>query len=238
MTRALLLLLGVVASSAWAQPTSLIQQLLNATGTAAPSGDVNNVGQTGHQAYLTFSNAPSHTCSSPSATGQLEYSFDNTTFTAFGTPTSSTTVGSGTAYVGQGAFGYVRFNLVSFDTTNCRATVWYTGTTAFSPFQAFQTSTACTGGTTFNQPLVLIPNSLTSLTSTSTCITEIVVNNSTASGVTISIQDGNGLPLLSSFVIPGNSVFNVPLYGIKLTGGIKWQAGSASALYGAVLGTQ
>ncbi len=127
MRRALLLLICSAVYSA-AQAPALIQNVFNAASSASASGPVNNVGQIGHSAYLTFTNAPSHTCTTPAATAQLEYSFDNSTWIAFGAPQSGTTVMSGQAYIGQGGFGYVRFNLVSFDTTNCRATVWYVGT--------------------------------------------------------------------------------------------------------------
>lgn len=126
MRRILLLLAccGVILG----QPSVQFNKLLSNVSMTGPSGVATNVGQIGHSAYLFFTNAPSHTCSSPNATAQLEYSFDNSIWTAFGSPQSATTVMSGQAYIGQGAFAYIRFNLVSFDTTNCLATVWYAGT--------------------------------------------------------------------------------------------------------------
>lgn len=115
----------------WGQQTNTVYSTLF-TNTAAPvivpvSGTLTNIGQSNHQVVLVFSNAPSHTCSNKTATGQLEFSYDNTNWLVFGSPTAAITSANTAIWFGSGAFPFVRFNLTSFDTTNCRVSGYYSG---------------------------------------------------------------------------------------------------------------
>jgi hypothetical protein len=114
---------GAVSNSVYA---TLFQNVTAAT----ISSNVLNAGQVGHQVNLQFSNAPTMTCGLNNlASAQLEFSYDNVSWKAFGYPTSTST-NSGSliyTYYGTGAYPYVRFNLVGFDTTNCLATAYYSG---------------------------------------------------------------------------------------------------------------
>lgn len=91
------------------------------------TGSLTNIGQSNHQVVLVFSNAPAHTCSTKTANGQLEFSYDNTNWLVFGSPTDAITTPNTAIWFGSGAFPFVRFNLVSFDTTNCRVSGFYSG---------------------------------------------------------------------------------------------------------------
>lgn len=108
-------------------------QALFSNATAPQTAIISNSGQVGHFVYLQLSNAPSQICSpgGASTNASLEYSFDNSTWSAFGSPQSAIQDVGVVAqlYVGGGLFNYIRFNLRGFDTTNCRATAYYTGFT-------------------------------------------------------------------------------------------------------------
>lgn len=104
--------------------------LFSGVAVATISSAVENIGQSNHQVTVLFSNAPSQTCSSPAYEGEFQYSYDNVTYAAFGTP--NTTNGPSNSaeraiWYATGAFPYVRFRLSTFDTTNCRATAVYSG---------------------------------------------------------------------------------------------------------------
>jgi len=96
------------------------------------------------------------------------------------------------------------------------------------------------GTTAYDSGAVSLPNTSTTLTSTATCVTAILFNNTTSSTQTVSVTDNQGTPVayVSSFQIPGNSSFVFPLYGMKLTGGIKWSATNTGVVNAQVLGYQ
>lgn len=135
--KTLLLLSGLLVSNCIAQRSDTIyQQLVSNGSVTGVTANVNNIGQTGHQAFVLFSNASGQTCSNSAFTGQLEYSYNTTSFTSFGSPivaTAASYVSLG--FVANGAYPFVRFNVAGFDTTHCRISVWYTGTiVALSPY--------------------------------------------------------------------------------------------------------
>lgn len=91
-------------------------------------------GQAGHQAIVIFVNAPAHVCTDPHSSAYLEGSYDNTTWTTFGTNIPALYNSANPVLVaGQGAFPYIRLNLFAFDIINCRATAYYSGVTYQSP---------------------------------------------------------------------------------------------------------
>ena len=102
---------------------------------------------------------------------------------------------------------------------------------------------AC-GTTNYESGMQFLPSASTQLTATATCATVLILNNTSASAVTVSVQDqstacnSGACNILSSFSIPPNSQLNIPLYGAKFTGGIKWNAGSANVVMADVIGNQ
>jgi hypothetical protein len=125
--------MGLLAGSLAAQGP-VVKQLFNAA-SAGSSVEVPNVSQQGHQGYVSFSNAPAQTCSVPALVATFEASFDESTWTAFGSPLlinqALSIIPSAPltyTYYGSGIFNYVRFHVTSFDTTHCLLTAWYTGT--------------------------------------------------------------------------------------------------------------
>ena len=103
--------------------------------------------------------------------------------------------------------------------------------------------TAC-GTTSFSQALAFVPNSATSVTATTTCVLSMLFNNTTSSAVTVTISDASTncsagvCQSLSALSIPANSQLLQPMYGQVFTSGIKWQASSASAVVGGIVGLQ
>jgi hypothetical protein len=101
------------------------------------------------------------------------------------------------------------------------------------------------GNTFYESGLAFVPNSLTSVTTTSTCVQEVIFNNVTSSAVTLtSFQDqttncnSGACAVVTSFSIPANSSYILRLEGAKFSSGIKWQAGTANAITGDVVGNQ
>lgn len=98
--------------------------------------------------------------------------------------------------------------------------------------------------TNYESGMVFLPTSSTSVTSTSTCVAVLILNNTSSSAQTVSVQDQSTLcnsgacNILSSFSIPGNSQMSIPLYGAKFTSGIKWNAANANTVMGDVIGNQ
>jgi hypothetical protein len=97
--------------------------------------------------------------------------------------------------------------------------------------------TACTNNTVESQALAAVPTSATSVFAVTTCVTTIVLNNTTASPVTVTVTDAEGTPVndVLTFSIPAYSQLIQPLGGVAFTSGVKWSA-SASGVTGAMLG--
>lgn len=146
----LVIILSLVCGSLWGQSgsagTSVYSAQLytnsNATGVSIT---VPNIGQIGHQVFIVLSNAPAKTCLASTAAlgGQLEFSYNTSNWFAFGSPTNNPAEPNlFQTYFGNGVYPFVRFNLTSFDTTNCIANGYYTGT---SNSAALGSSTITTG---------------------------------------------------------------------------------------------
>ncbi len=94
------------------------------------------------------------------------------------------------------------------------------------------------GARLFSVALQAVPTAqLTVLTSADTAIEQVFLHNSGVSATWVTIQAGDGAQLLGAFVMNPRDVVMMPLAGIKLSGGVKWQAG-ASGIYGAMKGYQ
>ena len=139
MVSRIVVILGLLAGSCFGQSgsasTSIYVTLFTNQATSAASGTVPNIGQIGHQVVVNYSNAPAHTCpvTNISSNSALQYSYDNSAWFPFGTPSfGSTVVGLNAAYTGSGAFPFVRFQPGSFDTTDCLITAYYTGSSSSS----------------------------------------------------------------------------------------------------------
>jgi len=96
------------------------------------------------------------------------------------------------------------------------------------------------GTTVFSQPIVAVPTSTGSPTSTTTCVMRAYFNNTNASAQTVTLTDNSGTPLNSvgpAFSIPGLSNVVIPFDGIVFTSGVKWVAGG-TGVTGALWGFQ
>lgn len=75
--------------------------------------------------------------------------------------------------------------------------------------------------------LVAVPTSGTDLTTTDTWINQIVLANTTAGSVTVTIADKQGSPLtlVPTVTLSANTLYiTVFPFAIKMVGGINWQA--------------
>jgi hypothetical protein len=121
------LLFAIAFFAVFAQGQTVVKKIIS-NASAPVAVEVPNVQQVGHQAYVQLSDAPGQTCTLPAFSGGFQYSFDESTWTGFGTiPGLGNTVKTFT-YYGTGLYNYVRFVVGSFDTTNCVVSAWYTGT--------------------------------------------------------------------------------------------------------------
>lgn len=102
----------------------------------------------------------------------------------------------------------------------------------------------CTQSTNFTNTTVGVATSAgTSVTSTTTCVSSIYVNNITNSAATLRVQDKTGTPIIfiggaGDYSIPANSNVMFPLGGVTFTGGLTAIAGTGSALNLVVNGVQ
>lgn len=103
---------------------------------------------------------------------------------------------------------------------------------------------ACTQSTNFSNSTVGVATGAgTSVTSTTTCVTDVYVNNVTNSAVTFRLADKSGTPIIwiggnADFTIPANSNVRFPLGGVTFVSGITAIAGTGSALNLQVSGLQ
>ena len=72
------------------------------------------------------------------------------------------------------------------------------------------------------------------------CVLRVLLSNVTGSAASVTITDGQGTPVtyVSGFSIPANSNVILDLAGMKFTSGLKWSAGTGSAVVGQVVGYQ
>jgi hypothetical protein len=107
--------------------------------------------------------------------------------------------------------------------------------------RAGETVHAEPAGTKYVALMQVVPNSTTVLTATTTKVQLILCNNQTGSAATLTITDGSGTPktYFPTVSIAANSV--VLLYsgiGFTMTSGLKWSAGTATAIYCQIEGVQ
>jgi hypothetical protein len=131
-----LLLAGTLAG----QRSDTIYQVLTTDNSSTNyiSGNVNNIGQAGHIVIVTFFSL----CENLGITAQLEQSFDNSTWTGFGSPQGGTlqstalvTPPNPALYYGAGAYPFVRFHIYSVGPT-CPFNVYYSGSVNTTSIQA------------------------------------------------------------------------------------------------------
>ena len=98
--------------------------------------------------------------------------------------------------------------------------------------------TAC-GNTVASQALGPVPTSSTAVFTANTCVIVIVLINTTASQLTVSVSDNQGTPVndILNFIIGPNSQLIQPMWGLQFTSGLKWNA-STSGVTGGVVGYQ
>jgi hypothetical protein len=98
--------------------------------------------------------------------------------------------------------------------------------------------------TVYESGMAYLPTTSTAVTSTSTCVALLALNNSGSTAQTVTVTDGStncnsaACPVLSSFVLPANSNMLLPLYGMKFASGIKWSTTTANQVMGDVIGNQ
>jgi hypothetical protein len=98
-------------------------------------------------------------------------------------------------------------------------------------------------GTTYvDSGAITVPTTSTAVTSftATSCIEKIFVSNVTSSAVTLVVTDNQGTPVtyITGFSVPANSNMLLDMGGIKFSSGVKWSAGTSSALVGQVVGYQ
>ena len=174
----------------------------------------------------------------------------------------TTAVGNGTANTGTQrvtiASDNTAFNvnaLGSLTDTQLRATPVPISGTVTASMGALVTGTAnvgivrtvpssCTQSTPFSNSTVGVATGAgTTVTSTSTCVTLVYVNNITNSPVTFRLADKAGTPVVwiggnADFTVQANSNYSFPLGGVVFTSGITAIAGTASAINLQVNGLQ
>lgn len=130
----LLLMLVVCGVGIGQQSNTLYQTVVSGGLVTGPTSPVNNIGQSTHFINVSFTNRGAFTCTdfTYNLQGQLEYSYDSLNWTPFGNPQASTiydtSATTGNVYTATGAYPFVRFNLVAFNTGSCKVNIYYSGT--------------------------------------------------------------------------------------------------------------
>ncbi len=98
--------------------------------------------------------------------------------------------------------------------------------------------TAC-GNTVASQTLIAVPTSSTAVFTSTTCLMEVVMNNTTSGALTVTVSDNIATPIndILTFSIPAFSQVIQPLWGQSFTTGVKWTA-SGAGVTGGMLGYQ
>jgi hypothetical protein len=99
--------------------------------------------------------------------------------------------------------------------------------------------TAC-GATAYDSGITTLPTTSTVLTTTATCVSSIVLVNTTATSQSVTVTDNQATPMsyLASFSIPANSTLVYDLNSVKMAAGIKWSAANAASVNAQVIGFQ
>jgi hypothetical protein len=102
---------------------------------------------------------------------------------------------------------------------------------------------AC-GGVFYETGMSFLPGSITSLTTTATCIYSAWFNNTDSASHTVTLQDqstacNSGVcQALTTFSVPPSSFLRVELNGSKFVGGIKWTADTANKVAADIIGNK
>src|SRR5689334_21655949 len=92
---------------------------------------------------------------------------------------------------------------------------------------------------TLPEGLSVVPSTLTAVISKDAWVFQITVSNNTGGAVTFLVQDQQATPLIlvPTISVAANTVSIIPFpEGVKMIGGIKWQAGAASSLHAEIFG--
>lgn len=92
--------------------------------------------------------------------------------------------------------------------------------------------------TDYDSGIQVVPTMLTALSASTIAVSDWWCNNTTASAVTLTVTDTAGHAYTSAFSIPANSIFNPFFHKGLIMQGIKWQAGTSSALNCQIIGFQ
>jgi len=155
----------------------------------------------------------------------------------------STTAVTGNVTVAQATGSNLHVAVDSAPTTTVSGTV-ANGTGVANIGIVRSVPSACTQSTNFTNSTVGVATAAgTSVTSTTTCVTDVYVNNITNSAVTFRLADKTGTPIIwiggnADFTIPANSNVRFPLGGVTFANGITAIAGTGSALNLQVNGLQ
>ncbi len=152
------LILGLIFSGMlYGQQGNTIYKQLFTNVSSAPlnSANVTNIGQSGHIAFMLQTSKPAHACGAGGMVGHLQFSYNNSTWTSFGSPnTTVINTGNSITFYGGGAFPFVRFVIDQFDTTNCVVNVWYTGSLV-TPFSQVEGSVVSGGSANMYNPVIV-----------------------------------------------------------------------------------
>lgn len=102
-----------------------------------------------------------------------------------------------------------------------------------APLTSCGTTIIDTGNTT-------LTTTATAVETTSTCVQAIYLNNITSSAATVTISDDQSTVTyyVDGFSVPANSNMLLTFGGIKFASGVKWSAGTGSAINAQLLGYQ
>lgn len=91
--------------------------------------------------------------------------------------------------------------------------------------------TSC-GTTAFTEALQAMPTSSTAITTTTTCVLQIALSNTSAGALTVTVSDDQGTPVnfLNAVILNAGETRNYPALG-KFTSGIKVQASGTGVTY-------
>lgn len=129
---ALLLLLAPLGAQRRDTRLAQIGDEISSAPTTLTLTSSNLIGQTQHTVTVLLTDAPSQTCIGGFVSMAIQGSYDNSNWLTIGQPLSNIQADQYGNYIGKAqaddAYPRVRFVITSFDTTKCRATVYYSGT--------------------------------------------------------------------------------------------------------------
>lgn len=86
--------------------------------------------------------------------------------------------------------------------------------------------------------LQVVPASVTALTGLDTYVFQIVVSNVTGGSVDFTVTDDNGHSLIPTTAIAAGTSYVIAYpFGVRMIGGVFWQASAADSLHAEIYGT-